>query len=407
MIDLSRTSILNTILKTLYAFPENQYVTVQQLHNIIGLSSRPNSIIKKSSDAMQMGLMEKEKRGSYRLSKKGRELLKTYFEYAKEEQKPTSKNIQVPQKEMTKAFNNFAEELASESKKRDLLKPAPISSKLTTVILNIGDLHWGSKTDYGYGIERAEKGIQSINQTALDLISYIDKECAVDECIIVLGGDIIDGDTIYPGQSAEIETPAFLQVKGVVNPLWDLAKSIANSFPEIKQIRFECCHGNHGRSAPAKQQTARINNWDLVVYDALWRIANTLHTENLYNNINVYYSLSEMHTFMVKGWKWLIKHTCARYLETKTGEADISKLQKRFGFDAATFFHWHRSAKLDIVTIPVFRNGSPVGPNEFSDSHSMVSKPCMWMIGVTENHLPSFLYEIEFPPIGEEDSKKA
>jgi hypothetical protein len=87
----------------------------------------------------------------------------------------------------------------------------------------------------------------------------------VDELVLVFGGDMVEGENIFPGQQFEIEGGVFDHaVKYAPEILTRMTMRLMEFFPKIRIISV--C-GNHGRAAPRSMGSHHRTNWDRVCYE--------------------------------------------------------------------------------------------------------------------------------------------
>ena len=89
--------------------------------------------------------------------------------------------------------------------------------------------------------------------------------CDVPEARIYLGGDMVEGETIFSGQAHVIDS-GVLEQSVRAAPV-ALASLIVNIASEVGRTRVVCVSGNHGRSAPKGVGAHPLTNWDRVCYE--------------------------------------------------------------------------------------------------------------------------------------------
>lgn len=76
-------------------------------------------------------------------------------------------------------------------------------------------------------------------------------------------GDMVEGDVIFRGQGAYIDTPAADQLMQCFVAAEELLVSLLGSYDEIQ---CNTVTGNHGRMSPKKGEQHPRNNWDYLLY---------------------------------------------------------------------------------------------------------------------------------------------
>jgi len=134
-------------------------------------------------------------------------------------------------------------------------------SQSESVVLCISDTHLGKKTET-YGADVFHTRMNALKGKLRDMRDWL-PSCP-DELIIMVSGDMIDGDGIFPSQSheQEISDPRRQSL------MW--AEFMAEWLKDVKAIwgnvRVEGVCGNHGRSNPS---SAVSNNYDLITLDLI------------------------------------------------------------------------------------------------------------------------------------------
>lgn len=130
-----------------------------------------------------------------------------------------------------------------------------------SAILHLTDWQLGKETDsYDSDIcrERVERAIaKTLRLTDIQRAAY-----PVDEIVVLLGGDMVEGIGVFPGQAFEVDSTAFDQVFTAANLIETALLSLLEHFDRVRV--FEAA-GNHGRIG-RKGENPRRDNWDRVVY---------------------------------------------------------------------------------------------------------------------------------------------
>ena len=90
---------------------------------------------------------------------------------------------------------------------------------------------------------------------------------SIDEIRVYLGGDMIEGETIFGGQAHEIDSNLFEQT--ILNAPEILTALVLNLLKSFKKVRIATVPGNHGRSGSKYSGAAKKTNWDRVFYAIL------------------------------------------------------------------------------------------------------------------------------------------
>ena len=156
-------------------------------------------------------------------------------------------------------INETKEELSSlEAKRYD---PYHTTDGITP-ILCLSDLHFGEVIEFNgktiFNMDIARAGFQDIITQAIEskeLASY-----EVDEFVVLLAGDILDGELIFPAQAFETDGDVYSQLKRAHSEIWSALIRLSEAFGLVKVY---CVPGNHGRTSKLHSQ---MSNWDNVLY---------------------------------------------------------------------------------------------------------------------------------------------
>lgn len=106
--------------------------------------------------------------------------------------------------------------------------------------------------------DRVETAIRkTIRLTEIQRAAY-----PVDEIIVFLGGDMVEGITVFPGQAFEVDSTAFDQVFAAAAIIESSLLTLLEHFARVTVYEVA---GNHGRIG-RKGDNPRRDNWDRVVY---------------------------------------------------------------------------------------------------------------------------------------------
>jgi hypothetical protein len=132
--------------------------------------------------------------------------------------------------------------------------------------LFLSDTQIGKMTS-SYDVAEAERRILAAAEKAVHIASLRRNAAAIRECVLVLGGDIVEGEMIFPGQPYEIEIGAMEQaVKAAPQACARAIRILVGAF---EKVRVRCVVGNHGRVGPIVFAQHPKTNWDRVAYEVL------------------------------------------------------------------------------------------------------------------------------------------
>lgn len=104
----------------------------------------------------------------------------------------------------------------------------------------------------------------------LDVVTKLVRErqqvASVEECVVLLGGDMVDGSALRATHSWDVESNVYQQaMHDCPRMMADFVIALSSMF---RKVRVECVRGNHGRPASfrANNNPAEVN-WDSVAYE--------------------------------------------------------------------------------------------------------------------------------------------
>jgi predicted phosphodiesterase len=231
-------------------------------------------------------------------------------------------------------------------------KAVPVNSPLSSLVVVLSDTHFGKHTD-SFNLSVAKERMLSIpeNLAKKDLPEF-------DEIVVLLVGDMIEGEDIYPTQSHHVEVPAIDQVRLCTEALWELFVRLEQKFDV--PVRVETCPGNHGRvSKTANEKT----NWDNVIYHLL----NVMGTMAKNPKININCNFEEFHRFKVKDRTGLLYHHGVKHTGTPGMRIKIAGWTASKNFDFLVHGHWHEWHVGNWLGKWVIGNGCMCGPDDLAE----------------------------------------
>ncbi len=127
------------------------------------------------------------------------------------------------------------------------------------VVLNLNDVHIGR-----YPRELLQKKADYLVSSALEIVEIQRGKATIDELVINMVGDIVDGDGIFPNQPYEQKFHLMDQMFSVGLPVISgMINELSNHF---KKVTLNCVYGNHGR---VSRFTDPELNFDLIFYHIL------------------------------------------------------------------------------------------------------------------------------------------
>lgn len=128
-------------------------------------------------------------------------------------------------------------------------------------VLHCSDWQCGKRTT-SFNSEVAAQRITLLAKKVIKLTNIERADHPVRQCHVLLGGDMLEGVTIFPGQVWEVDSSLFAQVFQVVNMINELLVNLGQVFEKV-HVWEEA--GNHGRLGK-RGDFAGEDNADNIVY---------------------------------------------------------------------------------------------------------------------------------------------
>jgi hypothetical protein len=145
--------------------------------------------------------------------------------------------------------------------------PAGKSNKVKTnpgaevALLHLTDWQYGKRTS-DFNMDVARQRVERAVAKAIDIASIHSTTRPVDTIHVMLGGDMVEGMTIFPGQVYEIEANLFDQMFGVSHLISEAIHTLTQHF---KLVHVWEEYGNHGRIG-RKDELPGDQNVDRMAY---------------------------------------------------------------------------------------------------------------------------------------------
>ena len=269
--------------------------------------------------------------------------------------------------------------------------PSPVTSDAESLVVVLSDLHVGKIVENCDGEEVfntaiAVERIEQLGRSVQRVITHAKKTTGIDEIVVCLVGDILDGENIYKSHAFHTDSHIAYQVKNATKALWDLIVELA-SVEGIEKVRVATIRGNHGRAGEFGHEDSNLDN---ILYDNL-EFASILHGDS---KITVTTKYSAHHIVTVRGHRLLLRHEAPLTCDTSAARAKLAGWIDMHNADCIISGHYHHVQISTYADRYIIRNGSLVGPDSLSERMAVTSKPEQLIFGVTERRLPSFIYPV-------------
>ena len=133
--------------------------------------------------------------------------------------------------------------------------------KAEVALVHTTDWQLGKRT-VSYGLGSAATRLEEFQTKVMQLTEIQRTHHPVKECVLMFGGDMVEGIGIFPGQQYEDEAHLFEQLFEASRLMEGMVRSFAGFF---EQVRVVCEFGNHGRLG-RKGDMPYADNIDRVAY---------------------------------------------------------------------------------------------------------------------------------------------
>ena len=194
----------------------------------------------------------------------------------------------------------------------------------------------------------------------------------VNDCVLVLGGDMVEGLTVFPGQQYEIEAHLFEQLFSVASIIEQCVHTLAGHF---RKVHVVCEYGNHGRIG-RKGDMPSSDNVDRMAYKiASERCAHLKHVT--WQQSADWYQIAT-----IGNYKLLVVH--GDEIPSFGGQTPSYSILRKCNawatfmeFDDAILGHFHTPINLTMANGGrIWVTGSPESDNQYAKSFvAAVGKP--------------------------------
>ena len=250
-----------------------------------------------------------------------------------------------------------------------------------TPLLFLSDLHIGEIIEMNgiqiFNLEKAKAGLKSIIDQVLDAPEYYGY--AMGSIVVVLGGDIIDGELIYPAQGYSTPHDAFSQCKIATKIIWQELCRLSQKFISVE---VKCVPGNHGRTSKLHSQ---MSNWDNVLYHNL-----KLMAEMSGEDIFVETPEQMWMDFDVYQWTVHARHIGMPQASSAGGAKKAMVWLNNHNADLLFFGHYHSPEMFSSGYKKIFKNGALPPANDYAENLGFLDGPGQWLVGITNDRPVAF-----------------
>ena len=122
----------------------------------------------------------------------------------------------------------------------------------------------GAKKTVSYNSEIMRKRVMDFASKAIHITDIQRADHPVKECVIMFGGDMIEGLFNFPTQSWEVDASLFTQYTNVSRLIVDVVRFALSHYEKVEVISE---WGNHGRIGSKRDNVPRSDNFDRMCYE--------------------------------------------------------------------------------------------------------------------------------------------
>jgi len=251
-----------------------------------------------------------------------------------------------------------------------------------SLVLHRGDDHFGAVVEDESGnevfnSEIAEQRVNDYFDFALEVAEGRDAD--FEEVVLLLGGDVVTNEAIFPHQSFEIDATVDEQITQATGVYIAQILRLSKEFENVKVV---CQNGNHGAFEGENQSPSA--NADTIIYNQL-----DLMIRRQENIDNVEFVLNDRPNFVnfeVRGHNALLRH--GQHVRPDLGDSltEWRGFLHSHGFDIAYRGHYHNHRVENVMGVPVVMNGSIMPGGDYEEKQSLFGKPVNYVHGVTDDN---------------------
>jgi hypothetical protein len=133
-------------------------------------------------------------------------------------------------------------------------------------ILHLSDIQLG-KITRTYNSTVADERVQMAMRKTIQITDMRRNNAMIRELHVYLGGDMVEGEDIFPHQAHLIDSPLFDQA--CINGPSIFTRAILTAMAHFEVVKVFCVYGNHGRNGGKHTRSHPKTNWDRVFYHTL------------------------------------------------------------------------------------------------------------------------------------------
>lgn len=268
-------------------------------------------------------------------------------------------------------------------------RPKPSTNKTKpheTAVLCIGDCQIGRVTPQ-YNSKIFLESLENLTQKVLDVTKILRSGYVLDDLVVLLMGDVVDGQGIFATQAYSLDHNVVDQVFKVALPGFLKAiNTLATSFPQITVYGVAGNHGRTGKELPLE------SNWDMVFYYALSGALRGISFDPTPNPLQI---------IKIRGKRLLLTHgDLIRSMSGQPAQSIINRAlrwQQSVGaFDNIICGHFHHTIMNDFNNFELLINGTFLKGDEYAlNNMGLTSSNKQLFFGMNEKHGITWRYKLD------------
>lgn len=244
-------------------------------------------------------------------------------------------------------------------------KAKPRKREREVAVLHVSDWQWGKITST-YDSDIASRRVEALTERVLAVTDRRRAFARIDEIRVYLGGDMVEGEEIFPGQAHLIDQGVMDQAVGSCpESIVSMLLRCLSSFSRVKVLAVP---GNHGRPGSRGGNPHPKTNWDTVCY----RVAQMMLERSAQARKRVEWCISEDFFAVddVLGHKNLIVH--GHQIRGKFNGIGLDRKMSGWadaipeGWRNLYFGHFHQYSSGAMNTRNWYLNGTLESTNEYA-----------------------------------------
>lgn len=322
------------------------------------------------------------------------------YPVSKVEKMPDGRVVTIFNEDVGELWDHINEGKAFDSMKYgEMVRPGRAFKKLDLVAENrldsedanllVSDMHIGAR-NHLINKDSWEGIFKTLQMNVMKLLNRVEVSVTVDAINIFLLGDIVTGETKFPGQAFEIDMTVNEQINVFVNNFKLFLESLSAGFGV--PINVFTVAGNHGT---VNRFGAKETNWDRTAYEMLkWAVKDD-------EFISIYTSSGFYQMVELRGHRYLLTHGDSINMYQNIPLYGCIQASMRWSgsigrHDVLCLGHFHQSTMMQWNDTTILINGTTYVGDEFSlDKLKLKPGALFWMFGSSDKRPITWQYRVD------------